>query len=91
MRKLIITLVASFVFLAAARADNATAGANVMLNGTFFTDSGGWSASLTNAAASDLVNGVYQPTFHQWNFDSVWWNGFSNPANNIVTIPSPGA
>ena len=83
MRKLIITLVTPLVFLAAARADNVTAGANVTLNGTFFTEPGGWSTG-PNAAPNDLVNGVYQTEPHQWNFDSVWWNGFSNPANNIV-------
>jgi hypothetical protein len=83
MRKLIITLIVSSAFMAVARADNATAGASVTLNGTFFTEEGGWSLG-TNAAPNDLVNGVYQPASHQWNFDSVWWNGFSNPANNIV-------
>lgn len=83
MRKLIVTLVTSLVFLAAARADNATAGASVTLNGTFFTEPGGWSLG-PNAAPNDLVNGVYQTEPHQWNFDSVWWNGFSNPANSIV-------
>ena len=83
MKKLMITLVASFVFMAAARADNATAGANVTLNGTFFTDPGPWSLG-TNALPNDLVNGVYQPDGQQWTFNSVWWNGLSNPANSIV-------
>lgn len=85
MRKLIITLIASFVFMAAARADTATAGASVTLNGTFFTDSGGWGLG-TNASANDLVNGVYQIEPHQWNFDSVWWNAATNPVSpaNIV-------
>jgi hypothetical protein len=83
MRKLIVTLVTSFVILAAARAGTATSGASVTLNGTFFTDPGVWSTG-TNAAPNDLVNGVYQPNGQQWDFDSVWWNGYSNPLNNIV-------
>src|SRR4051812_29918309 len=83
MRKLIITLLVSSVFMAAARADNATAGASVTLNGEFFTGNDFWSVG-TNAAPNDLVNGVYQPDGQQWTFNSVWWNGFSNPANSIV-------
>ena len=83
MRKLIVTLATSLLLLSAARADTATAGASVTLNGTFFTDNGVWSLG-TNAAPNDLVNGVYQPNGQQWNFNSVWWNGASNPLNNIV-------
>ena len=83
MKKLIITLIASFVFMPAARADSATAGASVTLNGEFFTGNDFWSLG-TNAAPNDLVNGVYQPDGQQWTFNSVWWNGLSNPANSIV-------
>lgn len=82
MKKKIVTLLSALVFVVAAHA-NATAGANVTLNGAFFTDSGGWSLG-TNAAPNDIVNGVYQPTSQQWNFNSVWWNGAQNPTNNIV-------
>lgn len=83
MRKLIVTLVTSLVFLSAARAATATAGASVTLNGTFFTGNDGWSTG-TNASPNDLVSGVYQPEGQQWTFNSVWWNGALNPANTIM-------
>ncbi|HEY8993878.1 MAG TPA: hypothetical protein VIM71_04285 [Lacunisphaera sp.] len=83
MKKKIVTLVGALVFIAAVHADTATVGATVNLNGTFFTGNDAWSLG-TNAAPSDLVDGVYQPTSHQWNHDSVWWNGGQNPGNNIV-------
>jgi hypothetical protein len=88
MKKKIVTLLGALVFGAAIHADTATAGANVTLDGTFFTGNGPWSLG-TNAAPNDIVNGVYQPIGQQWNFNSVWWNGTENPLNNIVVnLPS---
>ena len=82
MKKLLIALVACAA-IASVQAGTATAGATVTLNGTFFTNPGGWSTGA-NAAPADLVDGVYQPETHQWDFDSVWWNGVDQPSNNIV-------
>ena len=82
MKKKILTLVSALALVVAAHA-TATAGANVTLNGTFFTGNDPWSLG-TNAAPNDLVNGIYQPTSQQWNYNSVWWNGSLNPSNNIV-------
>ena len=82
MNKLIVIL-AACAALVGAHAGTATSGSTVSLNGTFFTDSGGWGPG-SQAAPADLVDGVYQPEQHQWNFDSIWWNGFTQPSNNIV-------
>ena len=62
---------------------NVTSGSTVTLNGTFFTDPGGWSTGV-NGTGHGLVNGVFQPEEQQWDFNSVWWNGTDNPGNNIV-------
>ena len=82
MKKL-ITLLAACSALIAAHAGTATAGSTVSLNGTFFTDPGSWGAG-TQAAPADLVDGVYQPEGHQWNLDSIWWNGITQPTNSIT-------
>ena len=82
MKKL-ITLLAACSALVAAQAGTATAGSTVSLDGTFFTDPGVWGAG-SQAAPADLVDGVYQPEGHQWNLDSVWWNGNTQPSNNIT-------
>jgi len=62
---------------------NITSGSTVTLNGTYFTDPGGWSTGV-NGTGPGLVNGVFQPEQQQWDFNSVWWNGNDNPNNNIV-------
>ena len=36
------------------------------------------------APSADLVDGVYQPESHQWNLDSIWWNGYTQPTNSIT-------
>ncbi len=87
MKKLTTLLLCGLGLLASAQASNITLGSAVALNGTFFTGNGGWSLG-TNALPSDLVNGTFQPTAQQWNFNSVWWNGNDGPTNNIVvTLP----
>lgn len=90
MKKLLVISACWAALLLSVKAASVTSGANVTLNGTFFTGNGGWSLG-TNAAASDLVNGTYQPEGHQWNFDSVWWNGADHPTNNIVVSLSDWA
>lgn len=82
MKKLVIILAACSALIAV-RAGTVTAGSTVSLNGTFFTDPGAWGAG-TQAAPADLVDGVYQPEGHQWNLDSIWWNGYTQPANSIT-------
>ena len=82
MKKLVVLLAACSA-LVAVHAGTATAGSTVTLNGTFFTDPGGWGAG-TQAAPADLVDGFPQPEGHQWNLDSIWWNGYTQPSNNIV-------
>jgi hypothetical protein len=83
VKKLFVISACWAALLLSANAASVTSGANVTLNGTFFTGNGSWSLG-TNAAASDLVNGTYQPENQQWNFNSVWWNGTDHPSNNIV-------
>jgi hypothetical protein len=63
-------------------ANSVTTGATVTLNGTFFTDSGGYGPGIA-AAPQDLVSGVFQPEQQQWNLDSAWWNGNDGPNNTI--------
>jgi hypothetical protein len=83
MKMKIVTLVSALVFIVTVHADTATAGATVTLNGTFFTGNDAWPLG-TNAAPNDIVNGIYQPIGQQWNFESVWWNGSQNSANNVI-------
>ncbi len=84
MKRLIVSVLAfALCALAGKAAVSVTSGATVSLNGTFFDGLGSWTPG-TNAAPQDLVNGVFQPEAQQWNFNSVWWNGSTYPANSIV-------
>jgi len=60
-----------------------TLGKAVTTNGTFGTDQGSWDY-YAPAAASSLTDGVFAPESEQWNLNSVWWNGSTNPDNNIL-------
>jgi len=62
---------------------NVALGKSVSLNGTFFTDAGGWGAGVVSPPGR-IVNGVFAPEMYVWNMDGVWWNGSLYPSNNIV-------
>lgn len=82
MKKLIVIFAACSALIAA-HAGTVTVGSTVSLNGTFFTDPGPWGTG-SQAAPADLVDGVYQPEGHQWNLDSIWWNGYTQPINSVT-------
>jgi len=82
--KLLLAMVIALAFVPSlASADNVALNKDVTLNGTFFTDAGGWGAG-TVSPGSRIVNGTFAGEETQWNLDGVWWNGSSNPNNNIV-------
>lgn len=66
---------------------NVALGANVTLNGTFFT--GGWGAGLPpdqQARADTLVDGIFLDTGHQWDQDTVWWDINAGGRTNTIEI-----
>jgi len=85
MKKLYVLLMAivaiSFTGQALASYD-VTLGKSVTLDGTYGTDPGPW-PYYAPAAGSTLTDGIFAPETELWNLNSVWWNGYSNPANSI--------
>lgn len=77
----LIMAVAAISFANQVFADtNIAQGKTVTLSGTFGTDPGTWT-SLSPTPALTLTDGVFLPEQHQWDLDSVWWNGYSHPEN----------
>ena len=74
---LTLALVAGFAIEARAE-DNIALGKSVTLYGTFGTDPGPWTSESPVPAAS-LTDGVFLNETHQWDLDSVWWNGSAHP------------
>jgi hypothetical protein len=83
MKIISITVLGLMGALSTYASPSVTSGSTVSLNGTYFTDPGGWSTGV-NGTGPGLVNGVFQPEQQQWDFNSVWWNGTDFPNNNIV-------
>jgi hypothetical protein len=80
---LILTGIIALGSAGSLKAVNIAAGAAVTLNGTFGTDPGFW-AYHPPADASTLTDGTFLPEGQTWNFQTVWWNRTTQPANNIV-------
>jgi len=79
---LLMTIAALSLTNSALASYDVTLGKTVTLNGTYGTDQGGWTYYPV-ADASTLTDGLYRPETETWNYSSVWWNGVSNPGNNI--------
>lgn len=80
---LVLLVVVSAFLPSLAMAENVALNKTVNLNGTFFTDADGWGPGVVSPGGR-IVNGVFAPEMYQWNLDGVWWNGSTNPGNNIV-------
>jgi len=77
-----LMLLAMVSLIPQAFASNVALGKSVTLNGTFGTDQGGW-PYYAPAASASITDGVVEPEGEVWNLNSVWWNGWTNPANNL--------
>ena len=75
-------VVAASCFAGQVLADtNIAQGKAVTLFGTFGTDPGSWT-SASPVPAATLTDGVFLNEGHQWDLDSVWWNGYTHPEND---------
>lgn len=64
-----------------ASSSNIALNKSVSLTGVFGTDPGPWTTE-SPVPAQNLTDGYFEPEQTQWNYGSVWWNGYTHPENS---------
>jgi len=62
---------------------NVALGADVTLDGTFFTDGWGSGSPASQALIDSIVDGVFLPDNTQWDQGTLWWDEHNRPQATV--------